>query len=275
MALRIITWLVSLAVHGAFALIMLMPAAGGVALEQGAGEDIMVIEQGIALQGVAKLGEDMVTVEAVEAPPVMASAAQPLPEQTKPVEELPVEEVPEEVKPPEEQQVIASDTGPEQENVKEPEPDDLEQPELEEVQEPKPQPEEVKEPEPEEMEQPLPQQAAVVPQESVIAMRESSGEEKKGGDATAHRAYLGKLRTHLERSKINPRTTLVGTAVVRLTVKSDGELVEHSIVKSSGSKSLDDAAMASIERASPFPPIPNEVGEETIEVSVPFRFTVR
>ncbi len=281
MALRIVTWLVSLGIHGAVALAVFMPAAGGVSLEQGTGDDIMVIEQGIALQGFAKLGEDVVTVEAVQAPPMMAAAAQPLPEQVNPIEELPVEDVPEEIKPTE-HQVVASDTGPEQENVREIDPEETEEPDLEEIKEPEPElekpepkPEEVKEPEPEEVEQPLPQQAAVVPQESVIAMRESSGEELLGGDTTAHHAYLGKLRTHLERSKVNPRTNLVGTAVVRLTVKTDGALVSQRIVKSSGSKVLDDAAMASIERASPFPPIPDDVGRETIEVSVPFRFTVR
>jgi len=263
MALRLIAWLVSLGIHGAFAAVMLWPSSSGAALEQGTGDDIMMIEQGIALQGVAKLGEDVVSVEAVEAPPVQTAAAQPL-EQIEAIEEqkeLPVEE----------QQVLTSETGPEQENVIEPE--EVEEVKPEEVTEPKR--EEVKEPEPEVKEQPLPQQVATVQQETVIAMRESSGEEKKGGDATAHRAYLGKLRTHLERSKVNPRTTLIGTAVVRLTVRSDGELVAHRIVKSSGSKQLDNAALASIERASPFPAIPDEVGEETIEVSVPFKFSVR
>jgi periplasmic protein TonB len=256
MALRLITWLVSLGIHGAFAAVMLWPSSSGAALEQGTGDEIMMIEQGIALQGVAKLGEDVVSVEAVEAPPVQTAAAQPL-EQIEAVEEqkeLPVEDVPE-VEPIEDT-VVASETGPENELVE-------------------PTKEELKEPEPEVKEQPLPQQVATVQQETVIAMRESSGDEKKGGDATAHRAYLGKLRTHLEHSKVNPRTTLIGTAVVRLTVKSDGELVAHRIVKSSGSKQLDNAALASIERASPFPAIPDEVGEETIEVSVPFKFSVR
>ena len=106
-------------------------------------------------------------------------------------------------------------------------------------------------------------------------MRESSGQELKGGDATAHRAYLGKLRTHLEGSKVNPRTNRVGTAIVRITVKSTGELVSNEIVKSSGSEALDNAAKASIEGAAPFPSIPSEVGQETITVSIPFRFTVR
>jgi protein TonB len=246
MALRIITWLVSLGVHGAFVAVMLWPTAGGAALEEGTGDDIMMVEQGIALQGFAKLGEDVVSVEAVEAPPVMTAAAQPL-EQVEAVEEqkeLPVEDVPD-VEPVEDV-VVASETGPENELI-----------------------------EPEVKEQPLPQQVATVQQETVIAMRESSGEEKKGGDATAHRKYLGALRTHLERSKVNPRTTLIGTAVVRLTVKSDGELIEHKIIKSSGSKLLDNAALASIEQASPFPAIPSEVGEETIQVSVPFKFSVR
>ena len=76
----------------------------------------------------------------------------------------------------------------------------------------------MKEPEPEVKDQPLPQQVASVPQETVIAMRESSGEEKTGGESTAHWAYLGKLRTHLERSKVNPRTALTGTVVVQLIV---------------------------------------------------------
>lgn len=256
MALRIITWLVSLGVHAAFALAMLMPASGGAALEEGVGDDIMVVEQGIALQGFAKLGEDVISVEAVEAPPVMTAATQPL-EQVEAMEEqeeLPVEDVPE-VEPVEDE-VIASEAGPENELIE-------------------PVQEELKEPEPEVKEQPLPQQMSTVMQETVIAMRESSGEEKKGGDATAHRAYLGKLRTHLERSKVNPRTTLIGTAVVRLTVNATGELIAHRIVKSSGSKVLDNAALASIEKASPFPPIPSEVGEETVVVSVPFKFSVR
>jgi protein TonB len=256
MGLRIVTWLVSLGVHGTFAAVMLWPTAGGAALDQGSGEDIMVIEQGIALQGITKLGEDAVSVEAIEAPPVMMSAAQPL-EQVEAVEEqkeLPVEDV-QEVEPVEDT-VVASETGPENELIE-------------------PTEKEVKEIEPEVKEQPLPQQVATVPMETVIAMRESSSEEKKGGDSTAHRAYLGTLRTHLEHSKVNPRTTLIGTAVVRLMVKSDGELVSRKIVKSSGSKVLDEAAIASIEKASPFPPIPSEVGKETIEVSVPFKFSVR
>ena len=233
MPLRILAYLISLAVHGSFALLMYMPA-GGSALHEGTGEDMMVVEQGIAIEGFAKLGEDMVSVEPIEAPPLEMATAQPLPEEVEPVEE---------------DEVITSTEGPEQEDMKEPE--------------------EVV------LEQPLPPQIATIQQESVIAMRESSGLELKGSDATARSAYLGKLRTHLERSKVNPRTNLIGTAVVRFKVSSAGELLSHEVVKSSGNKVLDDAAIASVEKASPFPPIPSEVNRDHMELSVPFRFSVR
>jgi protein TonB len=232
MPLRILTWLVSLGIHAGFALAMLLPA-GGAALQTGAGEDTMVVEQGIAIEGFAKMGEDQVSLEEVEATPVMAAVSQPLPEEVEPIEE---------------QEVISSKEGPQQEDLKETE-------------------EEV-------VEQPLPPQIAAVQQESVVAMRESSGQEQKGGDATAHSQYVGALRTHLERHKINPRTNLIGTAVVRFKVNAAGELLEREIATSSGKKALDDAALASIEKSAPFPKMPEGLSE-TIELSVPFRFTVR
>ncbi|MGA9442408.1 MAG: TonB family protein [Methyloceanibacter sp.] len=276
MALSVVAWLVSIAVHGLLVLALFVPVADGAALEEGTGSDIMVVEQGVAIEGIAKLGEDVVSVEAVEAPPMMSSVAQPL-EQVEAIEdqqELPVEDVPE-VQPVQDM-VLASETGPESELVQppeellnEPEPEVEEQEIVAPIQEP------VKEPELDLKEQPLPQQIAAVAQQTVITMRASSGEELRGGDATAHRAYLGKLRTHLEGSKVNPRTKRVGTAVVRLTVNSNGKLVSNEIVKSSGSKKLDNAALASIANAAPFPSIPSEVGQETISVSVPFRFKVR
>ncbi len=251
MAVTVLAWLISLGIHVAFALFMLMPASG-TAYEEGVGEDVMVVEQGIVLEGFAKLGEDIVTVDPVDVPPSQAALAQPLIE----------EQQPEEVKPIEEQQVIASEAGPEQVNVKEPE--EVEERELEEVEEVKPEPEVVEQP-----------QVAAIEQQSVAARLESSGAEQTGGGTTDHTAYLGKLRNHLEKHKINPRTQFVGTAVVEFTVGANGEITSRRISKSSGSKALDEAAMASIERATPFPPIPTDLNRSQLVVSVPFKFTVR
>jgi protein TonB len=283
MALRLLTWLSSLGAHAAFALFMLIPA-GGASYQEGEGEDIMVVEQGIAIEGFAKLGDDSVTVEEVLAPPLQMAADQPLPEQVKPTVE-------DEVQPVLERQVIASDMGPEQEDVRPPNPENVDQPEPNDikesvqdvVEERKPdqevkkdvREEAVKEVEPDLVEQKLPQHVATLTQESVAARRESSGQEKKGGDTNAHFAYLGKLRSHLERNKVNPRTTLMGTAVVYFEVNADGEITARRIAKSSGSKALDEAALAAVDRSSPFPAIPLGLNRDKIEVSVPFRFTVR
>ena len=255
MALQIVTYLVSLAIHAGFALALLLPASGRDAVHEGSGEDIMVVEKGIALEGFAKLGEDMATVEAVQAPPLMTSAAQPL-EQVEAVEEqeeLPVEDI-EELEPVEDQ-IIASETGPEAELIE-------------------PVQEEMKEPEPEVQEQPLPPQMATVTQETVIAMRESSGEEKKGGDTTSRLKYRGSLWSHLQPHKVITHTTQTATVVVKFSVKSDGSLLDHRIIESSGSKVHEDAALATIAKAAPFPPIPSEWGEETYETTVPFKYSV-
>jgi protein TonB len=231
MALRVLTWLVSIAVHITLVLTMLLPT-GSAAIEEGPGHDIMVVEQGIALEGLAKLGEDEVSIEPVEAPPV--TAAQPVPDELQQIQD---------------QRVIASTAGPEQEDIKKPEKDVVDQPQ--------------------------PPQMAALEQENVILQRQSSSAEKKGGDTTTQLAYIGKLRSHLERSKVNPRTQLTGTAVVRFKVAPNGDLISREIVSSSGSKVLDDAALASIDKSSPFPPMPKDLHRDEIEISVPFKFSVR
>jgi protein TonB len=47
------------------------------------------------------------------------------------------------------------------------------------------------------------------------------------------------------------------------------------VQQSSGSKLLDDAAMAALDRAAPFPPLPQEIARAPLEVQVPFNFVTR
>ena len=249
MALRLLTYFVSCVLHAGFTAALFLPNSGSEALHAGVAKDVMVVEQGLALEGFAKMGEDQMTLEEVEATPVLAAAPQPLPEEVKPLKEL---------------SVVSSENGPEQDNVKAPDVVNVPEPA-----------ERLDEPDKQVVEQPLPPQVAAVQQESVVAMRESSGEELQGGDATAYSAYIGTLRTHLERSKINPRTNLVGTAIVRFSVNAAGELHDLEIASSSGKKQLDEAAIDSVQNAAPFPPMPPGLHRDKIEVSVPFRFVVR
>jgi protein TonB len=236
MTLRALTSILSLALHGAFvALFFVTP--GGAALDSGSGDDMFIVEQGIAIEGFAQLGDAEVTTEEVEAPTEISEARPPL-EEVKPVEE-------------DVQHVIGSESGPEQKKI-------------------------VKEPEPEKVEEPHPQQVATLEQTEVaVEEQKASGAKKTGGDTTAASEYRGKLYQHLEKKKVNPRSREAGTVVVRFTVDSSGQVVSREVTESSGSKMLDDAAVASIDKAAPFPPMPGDIASAPMVVSVPFKFSVR
>lgn len=177
-------------------------------------------------------------VTAVEAPPQVLQSAPPV-EEVKPIEE-------------DTQAVISSESGPQQEKV------------VEEI------PEEVKEPQKEQL-------AAV--QQTELAIEEQKAREEEGqtgGNTTVMSAYRGKLFSHISKKKMNPRSKFAGTAVVRFTVGPEGELISREIATSSGSKTLDDAAIASIDRAAPFPAMPGEAKSDgPLVVNVPFKFSVR
>jgi protein TonB len=237
MLLKPLTWLLSLGAHAAFA-VWLFAVPGGAALHSGEGDDQVVVEQSIAIEGLDMWGQDDTTVQAVEAEPLEASEARAAVEEVKEKEEV------------EETTVISSEAGEEQE--------------VEEIQ-------------PEPVKEPTPPQVATLAQEAQIAVEEkrAASVEKSGGDATSHSKYLGKLRNHLEKKKVNPRTRQVGTAVVRFTVDATGQLLTREIALSSGNKQLDEAAIASVEKAAPFPAMPEDIDRGPLVVSVPFRFTVR
>lgn len=239
MTLRTITTLFSVALHGAVVGVLFITPGGGASLEEGTGEDTFVVEQGIAIEGVARLGDAEVEVAAIEAPPPVLATPAPV-EEVKPLEE-------------DVQHIVGSEQGPEQEDV-------------------------LNEPEPEKIEEvPVEQEQVAVIEQTEVSVEEqrASGAKQEGGRATALSAYRGKLYSRISRKKVTPRSRRVGTVVVRFSVGPQGELLSNEVVKSSGNESLDNAAIASIKRAAPFPPMPSEANDEPLVVSVPFKFSVR
>lgn len=232
--LRFVTIILSLALHAALFL-PLMSFGGGAALEAGTGDDLVVVEQGIAIEGLAKFGEAEEMIETVDIPPIQAA------EVPQPVEEIK----------PELTDVVTSTEGKHDEQVM--------------SEEPKP------------VEEDRPQEVAVAEQAPQVAtlIEKSSGAAQEGGDTTQRRAYLGQVRKTLERSKVNPRSTISGTVLIKFTVGPKGELLSRTVQQSSGSKILDEAAMAALDRAAPFPPLPQEIATGPLEVQVPFRFVTR
>lgn len=232
--------ILSVLVHGSIGYAMLpsLQRTDPQALDAGKGTDIVLVEQGIAEEGDAKLGDALETIETAEVTPVQAAPPPP----------------PQEVKPDELRDVIASDASTvEQQVVKTDDPPPLK--------EPPPPPDTVQAP-------PQPEQVAVVTQQS-------SGEAKSGGDAKLLGIYLGQINSHVQRAKINPRSGKSGTVVMRFTIDVTGKLLSKEIAKSSGSKILDDAATAALDRAAPFPPIPPEVSIRPLAFTQPFKFIIR
>ena len=113
------------------------------------------------------------------------------------------------------------------------------------------------------------------PDQVVIVTEHSSGQEKKGGEATAVGLYLGKVNAQVQRSKVNPRSRRTGTVVVKFTVGTDGGLLGRDVMSSSGVEVLDRAAISALDRAAPFPPIPPDVSGGPMTFTQSFRFVVR
>ena len=262
MAFRSLSWLLASAVllsvlmHAAVgAALVLPPSGGGSAYEAGEGDDLFVTDTGIAIEGIG-FGDSIQSTEAVEVENQEASVAQPEVAEVKAPEA--VEEQPQEVleELPEDQEVITSMA--EDAPALEAEPlRELEEPVVE--------------------ERPQEAQVATLEQVQQVALKEEivAGAKQRGGDTTERRRYLGKLRQHLERKKVNPRSKRTGTVEVRFSVGASGEVLTLEVVTSSGSEVLDNAAVASIEKAAPFPARPDAMSNEPLVVSVPFRFSIR
>lgn len=256
--LRVVMFMVSALLHAALAAPFVINASSDPsAFDAGPGADLLKIEQGLALEGVATTGVDAQNVDAIEGQ--LAAAAEAVPQTIE-------EQLPEEIR------------------LEEPPPDKREVQEVQELRdvitakaeavEESVVTEEVP---PEPIREVVPQQVATAPSVEEIAVKElrASAQKQDGGDSTMRTAYLGKLQRHIASYKVNPRTNRQGTVIVRFTVSASGQLLSREIAKSSGSPKLDEAALAALDRAAPFPPFPKGVVNDQLAVSVPFRFLVR
>jgi protein TonB len=64
-----------------------------------------------------------------------------------------------------------------------------------------------------------------------------------------------------------------GITKIRFAILSDGQLGEVSIIDSSGYDILDNAAIAAIEKAAPFPPLPSRIiGRDILRIELPIVF---
>ena len=87
--------------------------------------------------------------------------------------------------------------------------------------------------------------------------------------------YNGQIYRTLMQHALRPKKLERGRVIVELTLAPSGALLEHRVLQSSGSDLLDRTALASLERAAPFPPAPVELSKGPYTLSIPFEYAVK
>ncbi len=86
-----------------------------------------------------------------------------------------------------------------------------------------------------------------------------------------HRGYMRMLRESIEDiwkyPKEAARRGLSGDLYIKFTIKKDGKLKEVELVRTSGRRELDEAAMEAIRKAAPFWPLPEDWDRDTLEIT--------
>lgn len=87
--------------------------------------------------------------------------------------------------------------------------------------------------------------------------------------------YGRRLVEHIARFKQYPLAAsalqIEGTAVVRFALSRDGKLLNDQIMTSSGDADLDTDTLAMLQRAQPFPPLPDELKGEQLQFTLPVK----
>jgi len=90
--------------------------------------------------------------------------------------------------------------------------------------------------------------------------------------------FAERVRRKIESKKRYPlaaqRAVVEGSVGVKMTILKDGCLEQVDIAESSGHEILDRAALRSVRRASPFPPIPEDAKRDKVQMSIYLVFEI-
>ncbi|MFT4253629.1 MAG: TonB family protein, partial [Caulobacter sp.] len=93
--------------------------------------------------------------------------------------------------------------------------------------------------------------------------------------SNARDTWQGRVLGHLEKHRRYPGNArsrgVQGTAYIRFRMNRGGQMLWAVVQRSSGSSILDEAALDTIRRAQPLPPIPPELPDE-VELAAPVEF---
>lgn len=97
--------------------------------------------------------------------------------------------------------------------------------------------------------------------------------------ASARQAWLAEVRQSVQRAKRYPRQAgrrgIEGQSTVRITLDANGRLLDATLAGSSGEAILDEAALAAVRGVGRYPPIPPEMRQASVTITLPFDFRRR
>jgi protein TonB len=97
-------------------------------------------------------------------------------------------------------------------------------------------------------------------------------------DRLARHPYFARLMAWLQRHKTYPaelkRAKKQGTVLLNFSIGRRGELLSARVAASSGEPMLDQAALAMLQRASPMPALPDDLGLDTLTLTVPVEYSL-
>lgn len=98
-------------------------------------------------------------------------------------------------------------------------------------------------------------------------------------DPKIRQDYLASLAAEIRHCKYYPRSARrlreEGRVVVSFVIRKDGRLQDIAVRESSGYRRLDEAAIKTLQRVSPFKPIPEALDRDQWAISVPIAFSLR
>ncbi len=97
--------------------------------------------------------------------------------------------------------------------------------------------------------------------------------------ARARDSWNRQIALQIQRHKVYPAAAIArnetGTVMLAMTINRDGNVVSAHVVRSSGYPTLDQATIAIVHRAAPFPRPPEGMPGSTFDFTIPFPFKLR